>query len=175
MGFFKNFINTFSMQGYKVFIAGESYAGYYVPYIANAMLNANDTTFFNLEATMIYDPSVTYDPIEVQIPGLPFVQYYPGLFPFNDTFMAFMQNKSDACGYTAFQEKFLQFPPPGPMPGPTELPGTNERGETLDDCDVADDIFNAIFLINPCFDIYQVATTCPLLWDVLGEICFSST
>ena len=22
--------------------------------------------------------------------------------------------------------------------------------------------------INPCFDVYQVATTCPLLWDVLG-------
>lgn len=23
-------------------------------------------------------------------------------------------------------------------------------------------------MVNPCFDIYQVATTCPLLWDVLG-------
>ena len=23
-------------------------------------------------------------------------------------------------------------------------------------------------LINPCFDEYQIATTCPLLWDVLG-------
>jgi carboxypeptidase D len=23
-------------------------------------------------------------------------------------------------------------------------------------------------LINPCWDVYQVATTCPLLWDVLG-------
>lgn len=161
------------MQGYKVFIAGESYAGYYVPYIADAMLNANDTTFFNVEATMIYDPSVTYDTISNQVPGLAFAQYYPGLFPFNDTFMAFMQNKSDACGYTAFQEKFLQFPPPGPMPVPTELPGQTARGSTSRDCDVADDVFDAISLINPCFDIYQVATTCPLLWDVLGEITLS--
>lgn len=29
-------------------------------------------------------------------------------------------------------------------------------------------IYNAVSLINPCFDIYQIATTCPLLWDVLG-------
>jgi carboxypeptidase D len=26
MGFFKNFIDTFSMQGYKVYLTGESYA-----------------------------------------------------------------------------------------------------------------------------------------------------
>ncbi|THX94235.1 alpha/beta-hydrolase, partial [Aureobasidium pullulans] len=30
------------------------------------------------------------------------------------------------------------------------------------------DIYNAVSLVNPCFDIYQVATTCPLLYDVLG-------
>ncbi|KAL8643755.1 MAG: hypothetical protein Q9210_007569, partial [Variospora velana] len=35
-------------------------------------------------------------------------------------------------------------------------------------CDLFNDIFDAISLINPCFDIYQIATTCPLLWDVLG-------
>ena len=27
MGFFKNFVDTFAMQGYTVYIAGESYAG----------------------------------------------------------------------------------------------------------------------------------------------------
>lgn len=29
-------------------------------------------------------------------------------------------------------------------------------------------IYDAIMLVNPCWDIYQVATTCPLLWDVMG-------
>jgi carboxypeptidase D len=28
LGFFKNFVNTFAMQNYTVYIAGESYAGY---------------------------------------------------------------------------------------------------------------------------------------------------
>lgn len=31
-----------------------------------------------------------------------------------------------------------------------------------------DTIFYAELLINPCFDIYQIAKTCPLLWDVRG-------
>ena len=31
LGFFKNFVDIFAMQGYTVYIAGESYAGFYVP------------------------------------------------------------------------------------------------------------------------------------------------
>ena len=44
LGFWENFIDTFALQGRKIYITGESYAGYYVPYIADAMLNKNDTT-----------------------------------------------------------------------------------------------------------------------------------
>jgi carboxypeptidase D len=39
---------------------------------------------------------------------------------------------------------------------------------TLDDCEVFYNIFDAALILNPCFDIYQIATTCPVLWDVLG-------
>jgi carboxypeptidase D len=31
LGFFRKFVDTFAMEGYTVYIAGESYAGYYVP------------------------------------------------------------------------------------------------------------------------------------------------
>lgn len=34
-GFWKNFVDAFGLQGYKVYIVGESYAGMYVPYIAS--------------------------------------------------------------------------------------------------------------------------------------------
>jgi carboxypeptidase D len=30
LGFFRNFVDTFAMEGHTVYIAGESYAGYYV-------------------------------------------------------------------------------------------------------------------------------------------------
>ncbi|KAH7419946.1 Alpha/Beta hydrolase protein [Cadophora sp. MPI-SDFR-AT-0126] len=166
MGFWENFMDTFGLQGRKVFITGESYAGYYVPYIASAMLDKNDTTYFNVEATMIYDPSTSSDAIQEQIPAVQFVDYWAGLHPFNDSYRAFLHNMSDSCGYTAYLEKYLSFPPPGPFP--VELPGTDENGTTTDDCDVFDAIYNEIFWLNPCWDVYQVATTCPQLWDVLG-------
>lgn len=53
---------------------------------------------------------------------------------------------------------------------PSLLPGINATtGEPLEGCGTLwNDIFEAVTLLNPCFDLYQVATTCPLLWDVLG-------
>ncbi len=44
LGFWENFVDTFALQNRRIFVTGESYAGYYVPYIADAMLNKNDTT-----------------------------------------------------------------------------------------------------------------------------------
>lgn len=182
LGFWENFVDTFDLQGRKVFITGESYAGYYVPYIADAMLNKNDTTvsishsntrvctncqqYFDLEATMIYDPSTSYDVIQEQVPAVQFVDYWYGLMPFNDTFRAYIHNMSDSCGYTDYISTYLTFPPPGPFP--STLPGTDADGKTLGSCDVFDTIYNEVFYVNPCWDIYQVATTCPMLWDVLG-------
>ena len=61
MGFFKNFIETFELQNRKVYIAGESYAGKYIPYFAEAMLESNDTEHFDVQGIMIYDPSVASD------------------------------------------------------------------------------------------------------------------
>jgi carboxypeptidase D len=162
LGFFKNFVDTFAMQGYTVYIAGESYAGYYVPYIADAMITANDTEYYNISSIMFYDPSLSYDVVQEHIPVTAFVDFWGPLLDLNSTFLADLHNMSDACGYTSFMEQGLQFPPKGPLPTPPNADASDES------CDTFTAVFNAISLVNPCFDIYQVATTCPLLWDVLG-------
>ena len=144
------------MEGYKVYVTGESYAGYYVPYIANAMYEKQDTTYFNAKGIMIYDPSTSYDQIQEQIPAVNFATHWKDLFVLNDTFVEYMHAKANNCGYTQFMDEYLVFPPKGQQPGPMSLPGVNTTsGETLDSCDVFDDIFSAVSLINPCFDIYQ--------------------
>lgn len=74
--------------------------------------------------------------------------------------MADIHNRADACGYIDFIDTYLTYPPPGPLPNP---PNSSEPG-----CDLWTDIYYAASIVNPCFDIYQIATTCPLLWDVLG-------
>ena len=47
--FFKNFQDTFGIKNYKIFVTGESYAGRYVPYISAAMIDANDTEYYDLQ------------------------------------------------------------------------------------------------------------------------------
>ncbi|KAF2138488.1 uncharacterized protein K452DRAFT_276917 [Aplosporella prunicola CBS 121167] len=162
LGFFKNFVDTFALHGRKVYITGESYAGLYVPYIADAMLNTEDKEYYNLNSIMIYDPSVSYDVLLQQIPAVPFVDTWAGLFNLNDTFMEDIHERADKCGYTDFLEKNLVFPPTGPLPTPPNVDNNDPS------CDVWDAIYSAVSLTNPCFDMYQVATTCPVLWDVLG-------
>lgn len=90
------------------------------------------------------------------------VDHYKQLFNLNETFLTETREKADACGYTDFFNTYLTFPPVGPFPSPPQggTPGPN--------CTVWEDVFNAVLLTNPCFDVYQIATTCPVLWDVLG-------
>jgi carboxypeptidase D len=160
LGFFKNFIDTFGLQHKKLFIAGESYAGKYIPYFADAMLKANNSAYYDVKGIMIYDPSVASDALLEQVPAVPFVDQWAGLFNLNDTFMKDIHRRHKQCGYADYLDKHLQYPPRGKLPEP---PSPKQKG-----CDLWTDILDAVFLTNPCFDMYQVATTCPLLWDVLG-------
>lgn len=69
--------------------------------------------------------------------------------------------KHKQCGYEDYMNRYFVFPPlPGKMPIPPEkrAPG----------CQVWANIMQAVSLVNPCFNMYAIATTCPLLWDVLG-------
>jgi carboxypeptidase D len=120
-----------------------------------------------MQGMLIYDPSLTWDDIQEPIPAVAFVDYWEGLFPFNDTFREEIHKRDKACGYTDWMNKYLVYPPKGHIPMP--LPGGNATGVSLEQCqNIFNDIFSAILYINPCFDIYQVATTCPILWDVMG-------
>lgn len=149
MGFFKNFVNTFSMQGYTIYIAGESYAGYYVPYFADAFLNANDTTYYNLSSILVYDGVYSYDSIGDNIPTASFVDFWGPLLDLNASFVETIHNVSDKCGYTSFLEQNLKFPPSGPLPTP---PNPDDKNMS---CNTWEMVFEAASLINPCFDIYQ--------------------
>ncbi|TAQ91157.1 hypothetical protein B7494_g509 [Chlorociboria aeruginascens] len=160
-GFWKNFIDTFRLQGYKVYITGESYAGQYIPYIAGAMLDKEDTTYYNVAGVQINDPSMNYDDVMIYSAVTPALLYYQNVIRLNETYLADIVARTDSCGFTAFHDTYTTaFPPPGPIPTApdSEAPG----------CDLYDDIYNAIYLVNPCFNIYHLTDFCPYLWDELG-------
>jgi len=76
--------------------------------------------------------------------------------------MAELDKISAQCNYTGYMDKFVTYPPKGPLP----LPNGSTR--TPRGCDVWDTIFNAALIVNPAFNIYRIFDTFPILWDVLG-------
>ena len=162
LGFFKNFVDTFAMQGYTVYISGESYAGYYVPYIADAMHNKKDKEYYNISSILIYDPSLSYDAIQEEIPVVPFANFWGPMLNLNASFIEYVNKQAETCGYTKYLNDYLVFPPKGILPTPPNPDGTKEG------CDLWTEMLYAATWANPCFDIYDITTTCPLLWDPLG-------
>jgi carboxypeptidase D len=124
------------------------------------MIEANDTTYYNFSSLMIYDPSLSYDVVQTQVPTVPFLDYWAPLINLNESFMEYAHKAADDCGYTQFLAETLVFPPNGTLPSPPD--------NSSDACDLYNNAQAAMTLANPCYDIYQVATTCPVLWDVLG-------
>lgn len=58
-----------------------------------------------------------------------------------------------SCNYTGYVDKFVTFPPSGPLP----LPGTSTEANR--GCDVWDMIFDEAVNINPAFNIYRIFDT----------------
>lgn len=159
MGFWKNFMETFDMKGRKVYLTGESYAGQYIPYIAEAMLEANDTEYFDVKGIQINDPSIGDDTVLIEAPAVRMLNYYSNVFNLNETFMSQINERAEACGYNAFMDLALTFPPNGTFIAPnSSAPG----------CDVYDDILTAAIFVNPCFNLYHLTDYCPYLWSELG-------
>ncbi|KAK6333649.1 hypothetical protein TWF730_003833 [Orbilia blumenaviensis] len=158
MGFMKNFVDKFGLHGKRIWLTGESYAGKYIPYIADAMLNRADTKYFNFKGSMIYDPSIDEDLYLQEVPVVPFLERNNAIFNFPEEEVAELKKTADSCGFTTIYEQGMTFPPAGPL-NSTSIPSK---------CHLWNKVFNRALAINPCFNIYHIMTTCPNLWDVLG-------
>jgi carboxypeptidase D len=170
LGFYKQFVNAFRLHNWKVYLTGkcavqvrvtwaytdqnqgESYAGYYVPYIADAFITAADTVYYNLKGIAINDPLIGSEAVQLQAPVVPYVEYWANLFYLNDTFLAQIHERNDQCNYTSYVEKYLTFPPPqGPF---ADLPNPYDSDDFT--CDMFDTVADAAYLVNPCFNIYHI-------------------
>ncbi|KAJ3551296.1 hypothetical protein NM688_g4786 [Phlebia brevispora] len=163
VGFLQQFLSVFSeLKDLNFYLAGESYAGMYVPYTANYIYEHPQDLDLDLKGIWISDPAIGWDVIQGQVAAANFMHSYEKNFALNQTFMAEVDATAARCGYTSYLQEYLTYPPKGKLP----LPGhyiENDPG-----CDVWTMIFNASLLVNPAFDIYRVFDTYPILWDVLG-------
>jgi len=140
----------------------------YCPYIASAMLDANDTTNFNVTGVQVWDGNLTFGKhaLTEDIPTATFVDRFEVVFSLNDTFTESMHNTSQSCGYTDYMSKYLVYPAVGSQPA--NLAGQDANNNYLPGCHVFDQVFFAVEEVNPCFSPYSIFHRCPLLYDPLG-------
>lgn len=116
VSFFRNFQDIFGIKNFKIYVTGESYAGRYVPYIASAMLDQNDTTYFNVSGALVYDPCIG-NWVYTNNAFIPkFVHDNNNVLGFNDSFISTLDDAYQSCGYADFVDSYLQFPPNGTQP-----------------------------------------------------------
>jgi carboxypeptidase D len=160
--FFKNFQTTFGIKNYKIYVTGESYAGRYVPYIADAMLSANDSCYYNISGILVYDPVIgQLDHQETSIPIVPYVEDHSKLFNFNNTYMRHLSYAYESCGYRNYTDTYFTFPPSGVQP-------SIEANSTAEGCDLWQSVYKEAYRINPCFNVYEISLMCPLASDPIG-------
>lgn len=173
IGFYKNFVNTFNLKGRKTYITGESYAGYYVPYVADAFINAKDKEYYNLAGVAINDPIIGDGNLQEEgnihklqsrsfvrantflVVVSPYVDYWSNLFYLNQTTIDYVHKQHEQCGYAEYFDKYFKFPPPQ-KPFPT-VPDPFATNDTSYPCDLFDYVYSAVLEVNPCFNIYHIS------------------
>lgn len=167
MGFWRNFVDTFALQGYKVYVTGSSYSGMYCPYIASAMLDAADKTYFDVAGMMVFDGTFSNPMLQQDLVASTFHDRWENVFAFNASFKASLRAAARDCGYTDYMAQHLVYPAKGVQP--SQLPGSLPDGSSAKPgCDLLNTFFSAAVEANPCFSPYDVLSVCPRRFDPLG-------
>lgn len=166
LAFLRKFQETFGIANYRIFLAGESYAGRYIPYIANAMLDSNDKRYFNVSGAIIYDGIIGNQAFaQQQAVTYPYVRENWSHFGFNKTDMGYMEQRHRECGFEAYLDRYLTFPASGVQPAREWI---KTDPETMK-CDMWNSALIGVLSVNPCFDPYEsvrnppVTTLCAML------------
>jgi carboxypeptidase D len=146
VNFFENFENTFGIKEYKIYVTGESYAGRYIPYVASAMLDKNDTTLFNVSGALLYDPCIgNWDFTQQEVPVVPFVRENNNVMGFNESFLSHLEAQHQSCGYADIISTYLTYPPPGNQPAVF----FNSSSPSNSSCALWEAFDHAAFAYNP--------------------------
>lgn len=172
MGFWRNFVDTFGLHGWRIYVAAESYGGYYGPYISSNFIDAKDKEYYNLAGLLVYDGIIFDDNLQSNIPTLPYITRHKDEFALDDSVLSRVRRISDECGFTHYYDKYLTFPPSGTQPPITPGLKVLSNGTVVanNTCfGLWDYVTTEASIANPCFNVYNILDHCPFPYDPLGD------
>lgn len=173
LGFWKNFVDTFGMHDWKVYITAESYGGTYGPYIGSHMADAKNKTYYDVGGLVIYN-GLIHDSTQIVQRNLAvadYVESHRQYLPLRNQEFEAMKAKAKEFGFTDWMCKYLQFPPrdvaPPHPPGVTRAANgslvMDERYTTF----FLDYVGNYMQQMNPCYNLHDISDLCPARSDIL--------
>ncbi|KAJ7933813.1 alpha/beta-hydrolase [Mycena leptocephala] len=112
VGFLSNLVKIFpTLTTRPLYLAGESYAGIYIPYITKAIFSTPCPPV-NLRKIAIGDGTIGEFPTFEGVPILNIIETYPQLIGYDPEVFDYFKTQHHLCGYD-FE---LKYPPNGPLP-----------------------------------------------------------
>lgn len=109
------------------------------------------------QGALVYDPYIgDFDYIQQEVVVVPFAVHNQNMLNLNASFLAEMETLHQTCGYADYIDRYLTFPASGVQP-PVFFNYTSDAS-----CDIFTLIDNALFAVNPCFDLYEITQMRPL-------------
>lgn len=161
-GFLANLYKTFPNIAQKnLYLAGESYAGQYIPHIADYLYNQTGADRVPLKGVGIISGRYAPDPIQIELPYYEYVLKRQQDLQLNSTEMAAITKRANELGLVGYVDKALQYPPKGPVVPPAKF--LANKGDSL-----SYEVNPRILEANDCFDYYNVRTRCPAPYNPLS-------
>ena len=122
-GFLEQFFSTFKeLQGKRLWITGESYAGKYIPYIANEVYShSKGASGINLQGISINDPSFTTNWLGEEAPVFEFFEQYHKVMGVDSNSVEQLRQEAKSLGVETYVSDNLHLPPPRTPQGSFEL------------------------------------------------------
>ncbi|KAM0713740.1 hypothetical protein Q7P37_010702 [Cladosporium fusiforme] len=166
-GFWKRFVEVFRIENWRVYLTGESYAGFYIPYIAGAFIGAGDTTYYNLAGVHMNAAVIGDSNLQMNMLLPAYAARWNKVLGLNETFMADLQRRASLCGFTRYIREHLTFP--APAKSFRQIGWQNETWAPQN-CVMFLGVSAAARLLNPCFNVYHITDACPWPSSVLGPV-----
>lgn len=163
-GFLISLYRTFpKLHGKKLWLAGESYAGKFIPLIADQIYkeaDRNGKAGINLKGISMADAFFMNDMVGKELPAMQFARQHFKEMNITDKDLRILEKKAEKIGIDKYTETFLKYPPNGPLPVPKSF-------------NKSDSVYSAFKEIakkaNPCFSPFYVISTAPCPLNPLGQ------
>ncbi|KAM0754461.1 alpha/beta-hydrolase [Meredithblackwellia eburnea MCA 4105] len=173
-GFLEGFYSVFpELLQKELYISGESYAGMYIPWIADRIViqgsvDANALPI-KLKGLIINDGVYSSFQVSQQIPLSRFITAQAATLQFPQSVVSSFLAGSQSCGYEAFWDQ-IKFPmPQGTVLQLPQLESAVQSTSTIKTCDLWSRFYNTAYSYNKCFNIYRITDTCPTPTDIIGD------